>query len=264
MDFVGTIIAIIFLFVLAIWLIGFFISNDFTIPSQNVANFKKILVVYPHADDEALTVGGLVGISKEYGNDTTLAILTKGEKGTPNADLKNDLKEIRTIEAKESATILGITKLIQEDFGDGELANKRVELTEYLNRLIQEEKPDLIITYDQSGLYGHPDHITTSEIITELVKTKHLDTKLWYTTQPKRILKLIKLPEHMANDNVFKDKREEPTHKVMIAPFVFNRIEAVYAHKSQRKSYVDGLPIKQLPLWFFHSMPIFEYFHKAN
>ncbi len=264
MDWIILIFCFILLFFLSMWTIGFFISNDFNVPNGSINEFKNILIIYPHADDEALTVGGIAGIAKGSKINTTLVILTKGEKGTPKAQLNGQLKEIRTKEAQKAVRILGINKLIQLDFGDGELSSKKEELTNYLDTLISIENPDLIITYDLSGLYGHPDHIAASEIITNLVKTKYSNKTLWYTTQPKRILKMIKLPEHMATDGNYKNLRVMPNIKIFVGQYSLNRIQAVYTHKSQKESFKSGLPVKHLPRWFFHSMPVFEYFYQVE
>src|SRR5579859_2905502 len=157
------ILAVIVLLII-VWIVGMFLTNDFYLPSKNIQKYKKILIIFPHADDEVLHTIGLIRNASQYGNKTTWVILTKGERGTHDAHLDNSLKAIRTKEAQEVAKIYGVTKLIQEDFGDDRLQTKRKELTEYIDTLIKSAKPDLIVTYDLAGEYGHPDHIIVSEI----------------------------------------------------------------------------------------------------
>lgn len=253
-----------FLLITALWIFGFFISNDFSVPTANISKYKNVLIIFPHADDEVLTTGGLIGALKSQGSKTTLVILTKGEKGTSNGEWQNDIKEIRVAEAKKASDIFGISTLIQEDFGDGELVNKREELTQYISNLLEKTKPDLVLTYDEAGLYGHEDHIVVSEVVTELVKSKYKTSELWYASFPTRVLNMMKLPEHMAKDPNFKNKRVSPNQKVFIAPHILNKVSAIGAYKSQIKSFEDGVPIKQLPLWFYHTMPFYEYFYKVD
>src|SRR5690606_35792035 len=100
-------------------------------------------------------------------------------------------------EAREVSKILGVSELIQEDFGDSELKSKKAQLTTYISQLIENKRPDLVVTYDLSGLYGHDDHIAASEAVTDILRADHSNTDLWYVTFPKRTIEMIKLPEHM-------------------------------------------------------------------
>ncbi len=167
-------------------------------------------------------------------------------------------------EKPEAVTaILGISRLIQEDFGDGELQDKKQELRMFIATLIEEEKPDLLITYDLAGFYGHTDHITCSEIITELKKTRFQEVPLWYVTFPKRVLARVRLPEHMATIPHVQAKRASPTHKIFIGVSVFPKIKSWYTYKSQRASLTQGIR-KLFPIWFFLSMVLFEYFAEVS
>ena len=131
-----------------------------------------------------------------------------------------------------------------------------------MSKLILETNPDLIITYDLSGLYGHNDHIVVSEIVTEIAKANK--TELWYTTLPKKMLDRINLPEHMSTDNNFKLRRSLPNIKILTASHTLNKIRAVYTYKSQHNSFQEGLPTKIIPMWFFHSLPLYEYFYRVE
>lgn len=141
--------------VLIVWLIIFFLLADFSYPNINTSGVKKVLLVFPHPDDEVLTCGALIREFSRQKKQITYLCLTKGEKGQEGATFNPKLAEIRSREASKVANILGITKLIHDDFGDGELKNKKNVIKKRVREVIQEEKPDLIMTYDLSGLYGH-------------------------------------------------------------------------------------------------------------
>ena len=166
------ILLIMLLIIPLLWMTGFLVVTDFSVPLRDARQFHHVLVIFPHADDEAITCGGSLHHFAAGGSVVTLVLLTKGERGTPDATLNVSLKDIRTREAQTVTAILGISRFIQEDFGDGELHDKRQELTTFIDTLIEQEKPDLLITYDLAGFYGHADHIACSEIITELKKTR--------------------------------------------------------------------------------------------
>ncbi len=261
MIFLAACLLIILLIILLLWMTGLLVVTDFSVPLRNTRHFHRVLVIFPHADDETITCGGSLHRLSAGGSAVTLVLLTKGERG-PNATPSRSLKDIRTREARAVTTILGISKLVQEDFGDGELRSKKQKLRMFIETLIEQEKPDLLITYDLAGLYGHADHIACAEIITELKKTRFQEVPLWYVTFSKRMLARVKLPEHMAIDASMQGKWAFPTHKLFIGASVFPKIKAWYAYKSQRASLREGIN-KFIPiwsLWFFLSMVLFEYF----
>ena len=249
------------------WNKGRLIANDYSVPSlpkKSVFTFKKLLIVYPHADDEVLTCGGLTQILAEKKIDSTLLILTMGEKGTKDAHLYSALKLIRTKEAKKVAKLIKISKVIQEDIGDGQVKKHTEMATRIIKRTIERENPDIIITYDLAGMYGHEDHITTAEITTDLVHTYFPSITLWYVTQPKSLIDCLKLPEHMAKDKEYFKKRAVPTHKVYIGRKILNKIRGVYAYKSQFGSFKRSRPIKVLPVWLQLSVSQYEYYMTAH
>lgn len=260
MIILGLLIAV----VAIVWIYGFFVSNDLGVRSGHIQKFKKALVIYPHPDDETLASGGLIRLLTSQRTHVTVVVLTKGEKGNDDAHLDLTLKDIRKKELMTAMKILGVKKVILEDFGDGQLATKKPQLTKYIASLIQNIHPDLIVTYDLAGLYGHEDHITVSEIVTGLVKKTYPTVKLLYPSLPKKLLRMIKLPEYMAKDPLFTKRRVTPTMKVFVGVGVIQRIRAMYAYKSQLYSFSKGMPIPAVPLWFYYSMQLFEHYHKAN
>src|SRR5579859_3433943 len=142
------ILLIILLLIPFLWLTGFLLVSDFSVPVRNARQFRHVLAIFPHADDEAIMCGGTLHRLSARGKAVTLVVLTRGEKGTRMATSRASLKEIRTKEARAVAAILGISELIQEDFGDAELHEKKQELRTFIQALIEQEKPDLLLTYD--------------------------------------------------------------------------------------------------------------------
>lgn len=261
---VALLLFIVFLVIFFLWLIGVIVVNDLSIPSKKIKKFKNVLFIYPHADDEVLNSGGLIRALSRQGSAVTLVILTKGEKGKPDGKYDGTLKDIRVHEAKKASDLLGVTTLIQEDFGDGDLMNKKPFLRKYVQDIVEKTNPDLVITYDLAGLYGHPDHVVVSEIVTELIHNSFKESILWYVSFPKRVLSMIRLPEYMAKDPSFINKRVFPSHKISVIREIVSKIRAVYSYKSQYQSFREGLPVKFVPLWFFYSMQLFEYYYEVS
>lgn len=258
-------VLVVFLFVLLLWTFGFLVATDFSVPTKEARQFQRVLVIFPHADDEVITCGGFLHHLAIAGASVTLVLLTKGERG-PNPTHDGNPKALRTQEAQSVAAMLRITKLIQEDFGDGNLHVKKQKLEIYLAALIEQEQPDLLITYDLAGLYGHLDHITCSEIVTKLKHTTFPEVPLWYATLPKRILARLKLPEDLAIDLQFRERQEAPTQRVFIGGSVVPKIRSWYTYKSQRASLANGIGpfVSVWFLWFVLSIVLFEYFAEAD
>ncbi len=245
---------------LSLWLLLFWWLNELELPSPDLQKFRKVLIVYPHPDDEVLTTGGLIQRLKQQGSEVHLVVLTKGEKGTPDAHLEQSLKQTRTNEMKRVAKILGIDQLKQEDFGDGELSHQVPRIARYLKQVMQQFQPDLIITYDRSGLYGHPDHIVVSEVVTVLYQRLCPQSTLWYASLPQSVLAMTQLPTHMAQDPEFIKRRKLPNRKIFIGWRFLTKLKALRAHQSQLQSFTSSLPLNFLPLEVYFSFQLFEYF----
>lgn len=250
-----------------LWFYGFMHANDFTVITRTIDEFniKSVLIIFPHPDDEALSLSGTITKLVENNTKVNWIILTRGERGTSDAHLDESLGSIRTKEAQDVATILKIMPPIMSDFPDNGVVDKKDELKAYLKQQIGDLKPDLIITYDESGGYGHPDHIAVSQAITTLLKTDFPEIHLWYTSTPEKIFKALTLPTQMAKDQNYAENRKYPNFKIPLdIRGITSRIQVTYAHKSQLDSFVRGVPVKQIPLWFYISLSPYEYFHKVR
>jgi LmbE family N-acetylglucosaminyl deacetylase len=248
---------------LLFWVAGWLWFTDFAVPRRAIPPLQRVLVIFPHADDEAVTCGGFLHRLAQAGCAVTLLLLTKGERGTPDARRDDALKAIRVREAQAAAAILGIAQCIQQDFGDGTLCEKQPELAAFIAAMIERERPQLLITYDRAGFYGHADHIACSEVVTDLHLRRFHELSLWYATFPKRVLARVKLPAHMATHPQVHARQSLPTQRIYIGTSVFAKINAWYVYKSQRAALTKGIG-KLLPIWFFLSMALFEYFAEVE
>lgn len=250
-----------------IWLIGFLHANDLTVPTLKpikLTPLRRLMLIFPHPDDEGFSSVGLITKLHKLGVEVTWLILTRGESGTQDGRADRQLGLTRTKEAKQVAKICGVDKLIFKDYPDGQVNRYLSRLTTDLRVAIKSQNPDLVITYDQSGLYGHSDHIAASEVVTKLIKQHFPDTQLWYAALPAKQYSQITLPEHMAQDQSFKQVRQQPTLKVWIGiSGIINKIRAIYTYQSQLSSLMDELPVKFIPLWVYLLLEPYEYFSET-
>jgi LmbE family N-acetylglucosaminyl deacetylase len=127
----------------------------------------KMLCVLAHPDDESLGLGGMIARYASEGVEVYLITATRGEEGWfgppeehPGADA---LGQIREQELHAAAEVLGIHEVTLFDYCDGELHNADQqalirEVVEHIRRI----RPDVLVTFDHNGVYGHPDHIAAT------------------------------------------------------------------------------------------------------
>lgn len=148
-----------------------------------------LMAVHAHPDDEIFGTGGIFARAADEGFRTVLVVATGGEEGEirdPSRDTPAEharLGEIRAEELRRSAEILGIDEVHSLGYRDsgmlGTPANDnpdnflhadREEAVRRVVRLIRQVRPDVLITYDERGGYGHPDHVTTHQVTTAAVE----------------------------------------------------------------------------------------------
>jgi N-acetyl-1-D-myo-inositol-2-amino-2-deoxy-alpha-D-glucopyranoside deacetylase len=139
---------------------------------------RTLMAVHAHPDDETFSTGGVLALASARASRTVLVTATRGEEGEihdPDLDpveARHRLGAIREAELRRAATILGIGELYFLGYRDSGMAGTPEnenpfnfqnadprEATGRLVRLIRQTRPDVIITYDERGGYGHPDHI---------------------------------------------------------------------------------------------------------
>ena len=154
---------------------------------------QRLLLVHAHPDDETINQGATMAKYVAEGRGVTLVTCTAGEMGeilVPALEhLKpEELAEHRRGELEAALKALGVTDHrylggfgAYHDSGMqwhgaghavaadevGEKAFWNADLTEaatHLVEVIREVRPQVLVTYDQFGGYGHPDHIQAHRV----------------------------------------------------------------------------------------------------
>lgn len=137
---------------------------------------KTLLLVHAHPDDEAISTGGIMAQAFDAGHRVVLVTATRGEEGEisnmDEAESRPRLAEIRTEELRRALEIIGATRQEFLGYRDSGMAgtpsNQHPEsfhqaplekAAERLAAILRIERPDVVVTYDPMGTYGHPDHI---------------------------------------------------------------------------------------------------------
>lgn len=129
----------------------------------------KLLCVLAHPDDESLGTGGILAKYAAEGVETYLITATRGERGwfgrPDDYPGPTALGQLREAELYAAADVLGLKEVIFLDYMDGDL--DRADPAEAINKIavqIRRIRPQVVVTFDPNGAYGHPDHIAISQL----------------------------------------------------------------------------------------------------
>jgi N-acetyl-1-D-myo-inositol-2-amino-2-deoxy-alpha-D-glucopyranoside deacetylase len=172
------------------------------------------LLVHAHPDDESIGTGATMAKYAAEGAGVTLVTCTLGELGEiipPElADLafdkQNKLGEYRIGELDRACAALGVSDhrflggpgrwhdsgMMGTESNDWDGAFWRADVDEaarVLLEVIKEVRPQVMVTYDSNGFYGHPDHIQAYRVAWRAFELADgLVTKFYATAVPKSVL----------------------------------------------------------------------------
>lgn len=245
---------------------------------MRVSAAKRLLLVHAHPDDETINNGVTMAKYAASGAQVTLVTCTRGEEGevlvTELANLASDkddkLGEHREVELKDAMAQLGINDFrflgapnkkwrdsgmmgtTQNERGDVFWQADLDEASHELVKIILETKPQVLITYDEFGGYGHPDHIKAHRVAmraTDLAAEQGWQiSKIYWNTMPRSVIQMgiEKMKEvgsdffgaESADDLPFAKPDELVTTVVNAPEYVPQKLEAMKAHATQIS--VDG------------------------
>lgn len=130
---------------------------------------RAVVFLHAHPDDEAIFTGGTIARLVAQGVPVTVVFATNGAP-----DPAGDLAAVRVAEARDACEVLGATAVML-GFGDsglyGEsshpLALATVELDTVCAAVAAEVRrvgAASLVTYDEGGIYGHPDHVVVHQV----------------------------------------------------------------------------------------------------
>ena len=141
----------------------------------------SLMCVHAHPDDECISTGGTLLLAADEGIRTAVVTCTGGERGEiHNMDeesIRPRLAEVRREELAASLRVLGAGEPRFLGYVDSGMMGTedntdpasfwQASMDEAIGRLvaqIREFKPDVFVTYDAFGGYGHPDHMQTHRV----------------------------------------------------------------------------------------------------
>lgn len=141
---------------------------------------RTLLCVHPHPDDESIACGGVLARYRCEGATTHVVTCTGGEAGENLADIDLDGHDITWHRRREMAAAVrvleldGHTWLGYRDSGMAGTADNQhpdafagadvYVAAAGLARLVRRVRPDVVVSDDATGSYGHPDHIQAHRV----------------------------------------------------------------------------------------------------
>jgi LmbE family N-acetylglucosaminyl deacetylase len=144
-----------------------------------------LLGVWAHPDDEAYLSSGLMSRVRGAGGRVVVVTATRGEHGSgdPETWPPERLARQRERELAESLRVVGVHEHHWLEHRDGELGGVPVSSgAAELLPLLDEVRPDTIVTFGPDGMTGHQDHRAISAWVTEAWRRSGCRGDLWYAT----------------------------------------------------------------------------------
>ncbi|HZU72438.1 MAG TPA: PIG-L family deacetylase [Acidimicrobiales bacterium] len=169
-----------------------------------------LMAVHAHPDDEAVATGGVLARYGDEGLRTVVVTCTNGEQGDGPGGLKPqdaghdeaEVVRIRRAELEKACSILGVSALellgYRDSGMDGWEANQRSDsfcnadfgqVVGRLSELMARYRPQVVVTYDENGNYGHPDHIQAHRVTVAAAEASGIPAKLYEIAFPRSAMR---------------------------------------------------------------------------
>jgi LmbE family N-acetylglucosaminyl deacetylase len=242
-----------------------------------MAENLTLMAVHAHPDDEASSTGGVLALYSDQGIRTVVVTCTNGEFGDAPGGVKpgqdghdeQAVAQLRLAELRQAAKILGVTDLEllgyhdsgmpDWDYKDRPEAFCNIPLADVAARiggLIETYRPQVVITYDDDGMYQHPDHVHASRAAQAAVAATGIPAKLYLSAL--RGSDFRKVWEALREQGIevpgereftpemerkIAEDEQRITTTVDIQPVLERKRDALFAHASQiQESWFSKIP----------------------
>jgi LmbE family N-acetylglucosaminyl deacetylase len=180
---------------------------------------KTLVFCGAHPDDETFGFGSTLAQYAAQGVKVYCVCSTGGEAGTVDPEFMegfSSIADLRKEELKCAGEALGLSGILYLGYRDsgmqGSEDNKNPdclamasqdEVVKRLVKIFRQLKPDVVITHDEGGGYGHPDHIATHNAVVKAFQaagdsSRYPETgqafqpsKLYFGIMPHGLLKIM-------------------------------------------------------------------------
>lgn len=169
------------------------------------------MTILAHPDDESFGAAGVMARAVEEGRNVTVVCATSGEVGEiadQSLATPETLGAVRRDELRAACGELGVKDVRFLGYRDSGMAGtpdnddprafSRVDAAEVVTAIVDllaELKPSVVVTFDSTGGYGHPDHMAicrhTTTAIEQAAGRDSGDPRLFYTVISRRAVEVM-------------------------------------------------------------------------
>ena len=237
-------------------------------PSEQATSCPSLLAVFAHPDDESIACGGLLARCAAEGVPASLLCLTRGGLGQVDDPVRLHMGDARAGELQQAARVLGLRDVTLLDYRNGFLPwADRAALEADILGAIARCGATVVVTFDDDGLYWHPDHIVVHERTTAAVaRLGHAGPALFYVSMPKGAMRAAWQAAATAAE-ADGDSASVPamvlgvevdayglftspaSHVLDVGPYARRKLQAVRCHRSQvTGDVIDRIPEAAAPV----------------
>jgi LmbE family N-acetylglucosaminyl deacetylase len=217
--------------------------------SASVAELGTILSVWAHPDDETYLSAGTMALASDHGQHVVCVSATAGEHGTddPQAWPADRLGRLRRWEAAAAMAVVGVADHRILGLPDGALGDHDDRGLAMIGALLDEVRPDTILTFGPDGITFHPDHIRVHRWVTEAWDARGRRGRLLYAAPTtERLARFGPLYEewgiYMTDERpVGVPSDDLALHVVLDGPLLDRKLAALGAMASQTRAAMTVL-----------------------
>jgi len=242
-----------------------------------MADDLTLMAVHAHPDDESSSTGGVLAAYGDQGVRTVVVTCTNGEFGDAPGGVKpgqdghdeQAVAQLRLAELREACKILGVTDLEPLGYHDSGMPDwdykdrpsafcniPTAEVAARITALIERYRPQVVITYDPTGPYQHPDHVHAAEAAVSAAAGSGIPAKLYFTalrgSDWQKVWQALRdagldVPGRPAADPQVRQQMAETERRITttvdIRPVLARKRDALFAHASQiQDSWFSKIP----------------------
>jgi LmbE family N-acetylglucosaminyl deacetylase len=235
------------------------------------------MAVHAHPDDEASSTGGVLALYADQGVRTVVVTCTNGEFGDAPGQVKpgddghneQEVAQLRLTELRQSCKILGVSNLELLGYHDSGMPDWEYKdrpeafcnvpldvVAARITGLIDTYRPQIVISYDDKGMYQHPDHVHAAQAAAAAAAQSGIPAKFYQTAMRgsdwRKVWEALReLGAEMPDEREFTAEQQRQmeeaerriTTTVDIRPVLGRKREALFAHASQiQESWFSKLP----------------------
>jgi LmbE family N-acetylglucosaminyl deacetylase len=248
----------------------------------------SLVCVHAHPDDESLFTAGICAHYGSLGYDVVLVTCTNGglgidHKRRPGSHRRHDVEvttSTRAGELQRAAKLIGFNRVVTLGYNDSGMTGWRQndepgafmkldveKAARTLAALFDEVSGSVIVTYDENGFYGHPDHIMANRLTRRAIEMSSAAQRLYYPVVPQGVLQ--RFTDDAKEQGIFlpawvvdaaPGTPDELVATIMdVTKYSRRKQEAIAAHESQ----IDNADLVTMSRKLFTMLFGTEYYQRA-